>query len=837
MNSLSERGLFESAEFFYETESNKHDLTRNHKLLLTAAIVHSRSLQILSSTPFLRRNLLEQLTKFETKFPDSSKNVQTDPDSILATEQLQLQFAIAAYHYGNLLQLESATAQDNDQNKLESEAKQILQNTITLLKKIDTNIVAQKNITHTEQFNLLKNRVNLYRHLAERAAALMLPQDEKRYDKLNEITKTLDGWIKNSESKNAKKTGQNYFVLFHLKLELAACYRLLNEFDKAHGVLSSTDFDLTNVDLPEDVRLHVAAERIRYSIATAIVNANKIPNADNADADKNTTTQATKKFNIDELLNCKTTIPAVFPDYFLAKLEWGVFLTERIKINDSTTELMCINDLLKLVRQIDLYTPCRNNHALTILASNNTAKNNSHNKTNNNRIAKIKETILSELAHDKYERKQFEYAIYLYELAGRIGYLSGELDSAVKNSQYSASILYEQMEQLEKLGADTQEITQYRIRLVVSLQNTARRFRKNPSAVDFYRRSIDEATILFRAKHLGFEAYIEMLGEYVSLWSDESDCAAIRLRGANLLALESQFEEALDWIDKIPNKSNVAVDAIKLADSCLKKIRFKKINDAKNNADINVDVINESSIAREIDWFRKRLNENESDWTDADAAVAIMIAERLLYKNNTPITCYSTDKKIDALKNAEIILNNTIKKCKTITPIAKTQLNMMLIAAYNSQNEHQKSTEIFRQITKDQKAKLTIDEIATLQRMEIEILAETGKSEDAMRLLENLLKQDQRNLLLQKLKAEILSRRNDTESLTESVRTWGLIATMTKEQSEIWWHAREQIITILIKQKNNNEAKKSYNRLKILYPDLGNEQRKNRLEKAMTNIQ
>ncbi|MDR1478306.1 MAG: hypothetical protein LBJ00_05125 [Planctomycetaceae bacterium] len=842
LRGLADRGLFDSVESFYKKELKKFDQTRSDKYSLAASVVYSRTLQILTATEPTRTQLFKQLVKFEAEFQNDVQKIQqqqqqTNSFSAESLEliRLRLQFAVFKYLLGSRLWFESGISADNKVAAIISESQKMLSASLDQLKEIKIYLAAQQNQTFADQIELLSNEVELYFNLVEISYALTLPQSNNRYDKLSQIAVRMDEWSKRKlefyagklNLRNSKILRRGYCMVLRVRAELAACYRLAQEFDKAFAVLNSKELAL-NLDsksddlmLSDDLQLKIAAERIRF--LTAIINNVTIIHPAN-----NPMTKDSEKsgWDIGNLSALFVPLSADSLEYCLAKLELVLFLAGRATVTDSSTELMIVEDILEIVRQMELNVPSSGYCAAVVIGANKFMPQ----KITNTKFNEIRTTVLSISAQNKNEHNQIMEAVKLYELAGQT---AGNKEIAIKNIQYSISLLYTLLKQLETPQQKTlqnleptQELNDkiFRCRLLIMnmLCDWACRFAGERIAVELYRRGIHEATILFKTKQLNLDAYIAILNGYISQWANESDCAVYGLRAANLLELNDRFEEALVFLDKIPNSSDQATEAVTVADRCFKQLRNKNQNKTNDNGENEIN---------EFKWFRRRLREDILEWSEADAVTVIKMAERLFYKNNVPMFYWEmVDGKL--LGEMETILVNAINKCKTTKPVTIARLKMMLVIVYNLQGNHVKSTELLKQIDVERE-QLTVVERLFLRRFEVERLVLSGDTRGAVKLLEVMLGVDLRNLMLLELKAEILSRQEDRELLTDAVKTWGIIGSITKENSEQWWQAREKIITILIKQDNHNEANKIYKKLKFLHPNLDNESRKNRLEKLM----
>ncbi|MDR1484745.1 MAG: hypothetical protein LBT09_07970 [Planctomycetaceae bacterium] len=863
LQGLADRGLFDSAEILYLTESKKPELNRKDKYILASSIVYSRTLQILTLTGSARSKLYGQLADFESEFQNSIKKLRSEqpPTNSFSGEKLELirlqvRFAVARYLIGGRMRFEAEVAEGNNAAQLNNNAQKILLTATEQLKKINSYLAAQQNPVFAEQINFLSDKINLYIYLSEISYLLSIPADNIRNDKLNRLIVSFDDWSKNKlefysnklklyESKLPEFILDSYYLLIRARVEVSACYRLLGELGKSFNVLSVRELGLGKVELSSDLRLRIAAERLRFLAASAnnVTINSRIAEA----ADKGV-------WNANELLRLRVSLSPDSFEYCLARLEWGLFLAARMKVSDAGTELMIIRDVLKLVRQMEAKIPSCGYCAAVVIGTNKNAENN----INNSRLSAIKAAILGELAQDKRERNQIEEAVKLFELAGRILESAGDKDAAMKNAQYSISLLYDLLKQFENSkelaarnstgGEDVdrgfdEAIFGCRERIMKSLCGVSCRLSGNRESVELYRRGIDEATILFKAKRLNVDEYIAVLSGYVSCWGEESDCGVYRLRAANLLEFNGRFDDALVFLGKIPNGSLQALDAVASADRCFRQIQIRNKN--KNNADNNSNNSNgnksgngsedESGInvtKNEFDWFKRRLRAEVLEWTEADAATVIKMAERIFYQRGFPLFYWELVDG-DLLRELESNLKMAIDRCKPVKFVTIARLKIMLVIANNLRGDHVKSAELLKQVSGGQVGLLTEMERMFLRRLGVEVLVMSGDVVGGMLELSVMLNAESRNLMLLELKAEILSRQDDKAMLTEAVKTWGLIGTIAKEKSDQWWNAREKIINIYIKQGNHNEAKKIYKRLKFLHPNLGNKTRKERLEKLI----
>jgi hypothetical protein len=488
MQGLADRGLFESAEFLYLNESKKADLNNKEKYTLTTSIVYARMLQILTTTGSTRSKLCRRLATFESEFQNNIKKSQSNQQTTntLSAENLELirlqfQFAVAWYLIGGRMQFESEVANENDAAKLNADAQKLLLTATEQLKKINSYLAPQQNPTLSDQINLLSDNINLYVYLSEISYILTIPASDIRNDKLNRLIFSFDSWSRDklkfysgklnlSESKLLRsQTPQvvldSYYLSIHACVEVSACYRIIGELEKAFEVLSIHALGFNDVRLPDELRLRLAAERIRFLAASAnnVTINNRIAvdtnNTNNTNKTNNTNiTNRTDKLNnsnwdVNELLRFRVNLSMDSLEYCLAKLEWGIFLAGRLKESGAAAELMVVSDILKLVRQMEAKIPSCGYCAAVVIGANKNVQTatatNSATATSNSRLSAIRTMILCELAQDQRERNRIEEAANLFELAGRVSASAGNIEEAMKNIQYSASLLYELLNRLE----------------------------------------------------------------------------------------------------------------------------------------------------------------------------------------------------------------------------------------------------------------------------------------------------------------------------------------------------------------------------------------------------
>jgi len=117
---------------------------------------------------------------------------------------------------------------------------------------------------------------------------------------------------------------------------------------------------------------------------------------------------------------------------------------------------------------------------------------------------------------------------------------------------------------------------------------------------------------------------------------------------------------------------------------------------------------------------------------------------------------------------------------------------------------------------------------AEIQRLRVRQLDAEGKTQDAIEILTTLLGQRREPATLQ-LFAEILTRQTDAKNLNDALTYWRELERGTARNSETWWEAWEGTFEVLFKLNRQDEAKQPFEMLRILYPQLGGAERKERL--------
>ena len=119
-----------------------------------------------------------------------------------------------------------------------------------------------------------------------------------------------------------------------------------------------------------------------------------------------------------------------------------------------------------------------------------------------------------------------------------------------------------------------------------------------------------------------------------------------------------------------------------------------------------------------------------------------------------------------------------------------------------------------------------------IQRLRARQLDAEGRTQEAVDILIALYTQRSDDVATLHLFAEILTRQDDARSLNFALGFWRKLESHVgvERNSETWWSAREGIFVVLSKlNRLDTEARQSFEMLRVLYPDLGGDERRGRL--------
>ncbi|MCL2117015.1 MAG: hypothetical protein FWH27_01180 [Planctomycetaceae bacterium] len=371
--------------------------------------------------------------------------------------------------------------------------------------------------------------------------------------------------------------------------------------------------------------------------------------------------------------------------------------------------------------------------------------------------------------------------------------------------------------------------------------------------------------------------YLSLLQEHYLTWPNSKQAESLRVQTARLLIHQSQYREAIDAIVMITNSSPAALDAVHLADQCFDLLRLAK-------ADVNAVVENEA-----VSWFYRRLLNTGgvvvADWNDADAQCLLCMAKYGLLYANVIERNRASNPGVDlsaVYQSVERMLQIGIANYQQASPEWRLSVDSMLLYVLAAQGKITDTTQILQTMrqwdmtqlmaaldhlqqltdispTANRQAlgemRLTILQIIEqklqtadsthtnpdlpvvtpmdhrkLDVIRADALADTGKSQEAVNLLGQMLRQSPGELELLEPLAKILERQPDTSSRELSLRLWRNVEQRSSARSDAWWDAKEAILRLLIATGQRPEAESMFQMLQILNPELGGPDRKMRFE-------
>jgi predicted Zn-dependent protease len=271
---------------------------------------------------------------------------------------------------------------------------------------------------------------------------------------------------------------------------------------------------------------------------------------------------------------------------------------------------------------------------------------------------------------------------------------------------------------------------------------------------------------------------------------------------AQILEQQRRPAEALILLERIPNDSKVAPDAVAAAVRC-----FAQQKDAEDK-----------EIA---DWFERRIAPNTS-WSNADVLSALESATYRLREKNA-----------DTAKTIEHRLRQLLKQRNDLLPTDKAKALASLVTSLTLQNRQTEASQILDQLTGDNFSSLPPAEQRNLLLTKARVLADIGKVQESLDITTGFLKEHPKDWDFRETLAEILSRQEQPEALAKALRQWKDLETQFPKNSERWWNAKEKSLSVLLKLGRNDEARTEYGVLRLLYPELGGTAMKMRFEAVL----
>lgn len=793
LRGLVQRDLFESVEFFCARKFANPELSEAEKRGLVAELIRSRTRQMLLADVSRREEFRKKIDDLESDFLGKPDDF-SDPERSLGRITIAFQLAIADHALGDWERLEADIAPDSEREGRKREARSTLFRSLERFKSCVEQLetLRQKIGSHPDRD--LEHRMLAFHRairfqwgLAQEAYALAFDPGEDRVFSLRKAADIL------SEPASLRIDDP---IVHQSRIELARCYRLLGETDRSRDCLNA----LKNVGLTAELAFAAEAESIRFRIALGTAD------------------------EIVQRVFGEQSAFEISPDYELARLELLLAILHGTGRGDSglsesagaETASGLLNAVVEQIRKLEsLSGPYWGRRARMMLSSSNLVGSPS------DASGQIDSELLRLLALDQYHNGRYAEAVRLFERAGYLAELSGNADGAFQNALASAAILEKVAERLESVpDVSPEEKSACRQRMIESLRQLSRRFSSRPEAPELHLKGIDAAAGLLRNDGFAVDRYIALLREHVEIWPDSVKVPPLLLRAAFLLEQQGKPAEALALLDKIPNRSPSGREAVEAAARCF----HAPASDP------------EASPGRDSDriaWFERRLPDDETAWNDADVASALDAAESW-------IRIFSREpdkaKVANAPKKAEHWLRLALRRHPGLSASTRARIQAMLITALNDQGRREEGAALLESLDERRIGALSPEERRVFQRVRANLLAETGNVQKAVDLLGELCKQDKKDLVSLELLAEILSRQDGPQTRVAALRLWVLLEKEATKGSEAWWNARERILEILLKQGKTDEAEKSFQILRLLYPDLGGSVRKRRLEQRFESL-
>ncbi|MDR0705514.1 MAG: hypothetical protein LBF88_11075 [Planctomycetaceae bacterium] len=782
LRGLSDRNLFESVEIFCNGEFQNPNNSAVQKTILATELVRSRTRQLLLAEPVRRSELRRQLSELETQFLGSPDEL-TQPELLLARISLQFQFSVTEYTLGDWQRLEaeflSGTSRDNALQQARTTllySLECFQHCTEQLKKLRQKTGLNTDSLFERRFLILLRSIGYQTGLAQMSLAISFPAGDDRIFGLNRAVSFLT---------ELAALPIDDPIIFRSRIELATCHRLLGDYDKCKELL----LRLQNTELPTELRFQTEAELIRYWLAVG---------------------------NVDEAVGkIKEDHPdsSVYPDYDLAKLEILLVLSRRFQDKaEQQTEVnrMILEQTRRIDQQFGTYWKRR---AMMFLGNSYFSAGEG-----------IDASLLKMLAEDQFQNGQFTEAVRFFELASRRAEMVGNKEETFNNAVSAIAVLGEVLKRLETVTishsepANTKtEITLCRRQMIDSLRNISLRFPEHPDVTELHLKAVDLAAQAVLEKAAPLDDYLALLKEHAERWTNSPKIASLLFRAAVLLESQGQASNALSMLEKIPNHSAIGLDTVNTAKRCF---------NALTETELPISV---------AEWFERRLpvEGNAGTWNEADVVSVMYAVEQRIQAfaraaNKTEVA--------EIPKKSEQLLRNALRYFPELKPITKIQLQAMLVTVLNDLEQKEEGAAILRDLNSQQLEMLPATEKRDFLRVQIQLLAETGKVQEAVDLLKQQLKQNPNDLPFLILLAEILTRQNDFGTQTKAVELWTRIANQSGKNTETWWLSRERIIDLYFRQNKITEAKKEFELLRLLYPELGGTARKSRIEAKFNTL-
>jgi len=340
-----------------------------------------------------------------------------------------------------------------------------------------------------------------------------------------------------------------------------------------------------------------------------------------------------------------------------------------------------------------------------------------------------------------------------------------------------------------------------------------------------------------------------------------------------LLMHESKYRDAINTLAPLTNRSSVALDAVHAVDACFDLLRLTR-------PDAKASLENEA-----VSWFFRRLlntnGEVVADWNDADAHCLLCMAKYCLFYASVVERNKTSNPNVNLptmYQSVEKVLRIGVANYKQATPEWRATVDSLLLCLLVAQGRTDDAGQILQtmqqwdvvslvaaldrlqqlvdispatnrrtlgemrldivQILEQQLQSADVTQPNTappINRRKLDViradaLADTGKSQEAVDLLGQLLRQSPGDRELLVPLAEILERQPDAPSREMALKIWRSIEQHSSKYSDVWWDAKEAVLRLLVATGQGQEAESTLQMLQILTPELGGPSRKLRLE-------
>jgi len=511
LDGLSERGLFESAEFFYADRIQR--VPESEKLPLATEFIRTLTQWTLQAESPRRPEILRKREQIEQEFlgpvDDGSNPLRT-----FSRIELRFQSVIGDFALGDVQRLEAVVATESERPHAVEEARKRLFDAIEKFKTcFDAVSELRRRITDAE---LERRTLSLFWNvrfqwgLAQKSVALTFSgEDDNRAFCLAKAVEIL------SETAALQIDDD---AVFQSRVETASCYRLLGDLPKTAQMLGS----LQGKPLSLEMQFRASTESLCCRLALGELDI------------------ALKEFGSDRAGS------EIVPEYDLARLE--LFLAEnRRQPSDET-----LGKIIRLVRNIEHRSgPYWGRRARLVLISSEFSIDNAE--------------LLKLLAEEQYHSGRFAESVRLYDRASEAATKSGNTEAAFQNARMMV-VVWDKVAQLLRNTPDDQPAV--RRQLADGLRNVAIRFADHPDSAELHLKAVDETAALVLEKSLPLERYVELLTEHVDHWPTSEKVPPLLLQAALIFERQKRPVDALALLERIPNDAPNASEAVAVAVRC-----------------------------------------------------------------------------------------------------------------------------------------------------------------------------------------------------------------------------------------------------------------------------